>query len=148
MVRVGGPESRDSSYLSLAGVTTRSTVLSKHCVLSHFPFSQQPTLWPKTYVAHCLTEWWRFGWLAGCTVSLSRRLLMLSNVESYRFNYSRYIFYTISESLIFADFIIKYITIFAKQETSQLVGQQKRHVTKIRPKAVGGGIFARWLELR
>ena len=68
---------------------------------------------------------------------------MLSNVESYRFNYSRYIFYTISESLIFADFIIKYITIFAKQETSQLVGQQKRHVTKIRPKAGGGGIFAR-----
>ena len=31
-----------------------------------------------------------------------------------------------------------------KQDAHQLVGQAKRHATKIRPKAVGSGIFGRF----
>ena len=40
------------------------------------------------------------------------------------------------------------INIDVKQETHQLVGQAKRRATKIRPQAVGGGIFGRFFKLR
>ena len=39
-------------------------------------------------------------------------------------------------------------TLRTSQEAHQLVGQVKRRTTKIRPKAVRGGIFGRFFELR